>query len=109
MQGVMYCKPHFKQLFAAKGNYDEGFGKEKLTKRWADEKGEGEKHEDAPQETNHEEAPQETKHEEAPQETKHEEDSKPHHEEHAHDQDHDHHHDHGHDHNHEHHEEASDN
>ena len=34
MQGVMYCKPHFKQLFAAKGNYDEGFGKEKTTAKW---------------------------------------------------------------------------
>lgn len=34
MQGVYYCKPHFKQLFAAKGNYDEGFGKEKHTKKW---------------------------------------------------------------------------
>jgi len=35
MSGVMYCKPHFKQLFATKGNYDEGFGKDKLTKKWA--------------------------------------------------------------------------
>jgi uncharacterized CHY-type Zn-finger protein len=34
MNGVMYCKPHFKQLFATKGNYDEGFGKEKLTSKW---------------------------------------------------------------------------
>lgn len=24
--GVLYCKPHFKQLFLLKGNYDEGFG-----------------------------------------------------------------------------------
>jgi hypothetical protein len=24
--GKYYCKPHFKQLFALKGNYDEGFG-----------------------------------------------------------------------------------
>jgi len=30
--GVYYCKPHFKQLFASKGNYDEGFGREK--KKW---------------------------------------------------------------------------
>lgn len=36
MKGVYYCKPHFKQLFAAKGNYDEGFGKEKHTKKWAE-------------------------------------------------------------------------
>jgi len=27
MDGVFYCKPHFKQLFASKGNYSEGFGK----------------------------------------------------------------------------------
>jgi len=27
--GIYYCKPHFKQLFAAKGNYDEGFGRER--------------------------------------------------------------------------------
>jgi chemotaxis protein histidine kinase CheA len=26
MGGVFYCKPHFKQLFATKGNYSEGFG-----------------------------------------------------------------------------------
>jgi hypothetical protein len=41
MNGVMYCKPHFKQLFAAKGNYDEGFGKEKHTKKWSGKDGEG--------------------------------------------------------------------
>jgi len=27
MGGIFYCKPHFKQLFASKGNYSEGFGK----------------------------------------------------------------------------------
>uniref|UniRef100_H3CLZ9 LIM zinc-binding domain-containing protein n=2 Tax=Tetraodon nigroviridis TaxID=99883 RepID=H3CLZ9_TETNG len=26
LQGNIYCKPHFSQLFKAKGNYDEGFG-----------------------------------------------------------------------------------
>ena len=26
--GVLYCKPHFKQKFKEKGNYDEGFGHE---------------------------------------------------------------------------------
>lgn len=36
MNGVTYCKPHFKQLFAVKGNYDEGFGKEKHTAKWAE-------------------------------------------------------------------------
>lgn len=25
MNGVFYCKPHFKQLFAVKGNYTDGF------------------------------------------------------------------------------------
>ncbi|KYQ92810.1 LIM-type zinc finger-containing protein [Tieghemostelium lacteum] len=34
MNGVFYCKPHFKQLFATKGNYDEGFGKTKHTENW---------------------------------------------------------------------------
>lgn len=28
--GEVYCKPHFAQLFKSKGNYSEGFGKEKL-------------------------------------------------------------------------------
>lgn len=28
-------KPHFKQAFMAKGNYDEGFGSEKHAKNWA--------------------------------------------------------------------------
>ena len=26
IDGVVYCKPHFKQLFSLKGNYNEGFG-----------------------------------------------------------------------------------
>ncbi|XP_039218193.1 LIM domain and actin-binding protein 1 isoform X1 [Crotalus tigris] len=26
LQGHVYCKPHFNQLFKSKGNYDEGFG-----------------------------------------------------------------------------------
>lgn len=25
--GNVFCKPHFKQLFASRGNYDEGFGR----------------------------------------------------------------------------------
>jgi len=29
MDGKIWCKPHFKQLFATKGNFDEAFGKEK--------------------------------------------------------------------------------
>ncbi|GAM18812.1 hypothetical protein SAMD00019534_019870 [Acytostelium subglobosum LB1] len=35
LNGVMFCKPHFKQLFATKGNYDEGFGKSKHSTQWA--------------------------------------------------------------------------
>ncbi|MDP2437074.1 MAG: hypothetical protein Q8P67_15105 [archaeon] len=38
LEGSLYCKPHFKQLFATKGNYDEGFGVKKLTQRWAEQK-----------------------------------------------------------------------
>jgi len=34
MNGVYYCKPHFKQLFMEKGNYAEGFGAEKPTAKW---------------------------------------------------------------------------
>ncbi|EGC30469.1 hypothetical protein DICPUDRAFT_50733 [Dictyostelium purpureum] len=34
MNGVFFCKPHFKQLFATKGNYDEGFGNTKHTEKW---------------------------------------------------------------------------
>jgi len=34
MDGQFWCKPHFKQLFATKGNYDEAFGKEKVTSKW---------------------------------------------------------------------------
>jgi len=39
LNGSYYCKPHFKQLFASKGNYNEGFGKEKLTHEWAKREG----------------------------------------------------------------------
>jgi len=42
LNGKLYCKPHFKQLFASKGNYNEGFGKQKLTHEWAARKGPGE-------------------------------------------------------------------
>lgn len=34
MEGVYYCKPHFKQLFKTKGNYSEGFGKVDPKKAW---------------------------------------------------------------------------
>ncbi|KAL5007340.1 hypothetical protein ScPMuIL_016146 [Solemya velum] len=36
-EGVMYCTTHFKQLFARKGNYDEGFGREQYKKKWKSE------------------------------------------------------------------------
>jgi hypothetical protein len=34
LQGVIYCKVHFKQLFKIKGNYDEGFGREQHKTKW---------------------------------------------------------------------------
>lgn len=33
-EGVLYCTPHFKQLFISKGNYDEGFGREQHKEKW---------------------------------------------------------------------------
>ncbi|XP_065217441.1 uncharacterized protein LOC135843452 isoform X3 [Planococcus citri] len=32
--GQLYCVPHFKQLFIAKGNYDEGFGNYQHKNKW---------------------------------------------------------------------------
>lgn len=40
-EGVIYCVNHFKQLFARKGNYDEGFGRQQYKKKWQGEKSEG--------------------------------------------------------------------
>lgn len=34
LHGNMYCKPHFKQLFKLKGNYDEGFGASQHKHKW---------------------------------------------------------------------------
>lgn len=34
LQGEIYCKPHLKQLFKLKGNYDEGFGREQRKVDW---------------------------------------------------------------------------
>ena len=34
LQGKIFCKPHFKQLFKLKGNYDEGFGAEQHKYKW---------------------------------------------------------------------------
>ncbi|MBN3326418.1 XIRP2 protein, partial [Atractosteus spatula] len=35
LHGQMYCKPHFKQLFKSKGNYDEGFGHKPHKELWS--------------------------------------------------------------------------
>uniref|UniRef100_A0A4W5M8E9 LIM zinc-binding domain-containing protein n=1 Tax=Hucho hucho TaxID=62062 RepID=A0A4W5M8E9_9TELE len=35
LNGRMYCKPHFKQLFKSKGNYDEGFGQKPHKDLWS--------------------------------------------------------------------------
>jgi hypothetical protein len=34
LQGKIFCKPHFKQLFKLKGNYNEGFGTEQHKMKW---------------------------------------------------------------------------
>ncbi|XP_076471784.1 uncharacterized protein LOC143301409 isoform X2 [Babylonia areolata] len=34
---IMFCTNHYKQLFATKGNYDEGFGRDQHKKRWKSE------------------------------------------------------------------------
>ncbi|XP_028262031.1 LIM domain and actin-binding protein 1-like isoform X2 [Parambassis ranga] len=34
LHGSIYCKPHFSQLFKAKGNYDEGFGHRPHRELW---------------------------------------------------------------------------
>ncbi|KAI1891116.1 hypothetical protein AGOR_G00160680 [Albula goreensis] len=41
LYGNVYCKPHFSQLFKAKGNYDEGFGHRPHKELWS-ARGEGE-------------------------------------------------------------------
>ncbi|XP_069509561.1 LIM domain and actin-binding protein 1 isoform X2 [Ambystoma mexicanum] len=35
LHGNIYCKPHFNQLFKAKGNYDEGFGHKQHKELWS--------------------------------------------------------------------------
>uniref|UniRef100_A0A8C3RRH3 LIM zinc-binding domain-containing protein n=1 Tax=Chelydra serpentina TaxID=8475 RepID=A0A8C3RRH3_CHESE len=35
LHGQAYCKPHFKQLFKSKGNYDEGFGHKQHKELWS--------------------------------------------------------------------------
>ena len=34
LEGTIYCKIHFKQLFKTKGNYDEGFGRQQHKAKW---------------------------------------------------------------------------
>ncbi|XP_062512894.1 LIM domain and actin-binding protein 1-like isoform X2 [Corticium candelabrum] len=34
LEGQIFCKPHFKQLFRLKGNYDEGFGRQQHKTKW---------------------------------------------------------------------------
>lgn len=38
LHGRMYCKPHYKQLFKSKGNYDEGFGQKPHKEQWSNKK-----------------------------------------------------------------------
>lgn len=38
LHGRMYCKPHYKQLFKSKGNYDEGFGQKSHKEQWSNKK-----------------------------------------------------------------------
>ena len=40
LEGKIYCKTHFKQLFKLKGNYNEGFGTEQHKKKWLAKDGE---------------------------------------------------------------------
>ncbi|KAJ8403999.1 hypothetical protein AAFF_G00343490 [Aldrovandia affinis] len=42
LHGNVYCKPHFSQLFKAKGNYDEGFGHRPHKELWEGHRAEGE-------------------------------------------------------------------
>lgn len=35
LEGTIYCKTHFKQLFKVKGNYDEGFGRQQHKAKWS--------------------------------------------------------------------------
>jgi hypothetical protein len=42
LEGKIYCKAHFKQLFKLKGNYNEGFGSEQHKHKWDKSKSTGE-------------------------------------------------------------------
>lgn len=43
LHGRMYCKPHYKQLFKSKGNYDEGFGQKPHQELWNNKQNSAEK------------------------------------------------------------------
>lgn len=43
LHGRMYCKPHYKQLFKSKGNYDEGFGQKPHKDLWSNKENSSEK------------------------------------------------------------------
>ncbi|XP_023181054.1 LIM domain and actin-binding protein 1-like [Xiphophorus maculatus] len=47
LHGKIYCKPHYNQLFKAKGNYDEGFGHRPHKEMW-EPRDEGEESEEPP-------------------------------------------------------------
>ncbi|XP_016534062.1 LIM domain and actin-binding protein 1-like [Poecilia formosa] len=47
LHGKIYCKPHYNQLFKAKGNYDEGFGHRPHKELW-EPRGDGEESEEPP-------------------------------------------------------------
>ncbi|CAL1608501.1 unnamed protein product [Knipowitschia caucasica] len=57
LHGNVYCKPHFNQLFKAKGNYDEGFGHRPHKELW-EPKAEDEKEDEK---ESQKEAPKEAK------------------------------------------------
>nr|XP_057911162.1 LIM domain and actin-binding protein 1-like isoform X2 [Doryrhamphus excisus] len=48
LHGNVYCKPHFSQLFKAKGNYDEGFGHRPHKELWQHRKDGDEEDEEVP-------------------------------------------------------------
>ncbi|CAL8339384.1 unnamed protein product [Merluccius merluccius] len=56
LHGNVYCKPHFSQLFKAKGNYDEGFGHRPHKELWSP-KADGEEDGDDTRQKDPEETP----------------------------------------------------
>ncbi|NXU90575.1 LIMA1 protein, partial [Xiphorhynchus elegans] len=66
LRGNIYCKPHFNQLFKAKGNYDEGFGHKQHKELWAGKADCEEPPEKTTQGVNAPEAPQSPGVEDAP-------------------------------------------